>query len=96
MDQSFGIESHGKRRSGPHRAPVRYLVLIDAGGSAVARLFVADREAAGEFDASAEEVAVMTKGLAPEIGALGAEWDRALDGHSADERRAAEVYTLDV
>ena len=96
MDQSFGIESRGEHPPTPHRAPVRYLVLIDAGGSAVARLFVAEREAAGEFDASAEEVVVMTKGLTPELGALGAEWDRALDGHSADERRAAEVYTLDV
>jgi len=41
-------------------------------------------------------VALMTRGLAPAAGAAGPEWDRALEGHSAAERRAAEVYTLDV
>ena len=38
----------------------------------------------------------MTSGLAAVKGAAGAEWDRALGGHSAVERAAAEVYTLSV
>ena len=38
----------------------------------------------------------MMAGLIPTEGADGAEWDRALEGHSAAERRAAQVYTLDV
>jgi hypothetical protein len=38
----------------------------------------------------------MTMGLVPVRGAAGPEWDRALGGHSAAERNAAEVYTLDI
>ncbi len=38
----------------------------------------------------------MIGGLVPAKGADGPEWDRALQGHSQAERRAAEVYTLDV
>lgn len=38
----------------------------------------------------------MISGLVATRGAEGAEWDRALQGHSAAERRAAEVYHLDV
>jgi hypothetical protein len=38
----------------------------------------------------------MTQGLAAAHDAGSAEWDRALAGHSATERAAAEVYTLDV
>ncbi len=96
MNGGFGIESHADHPARPHRKPARYLVVIDAAGSAVARLFVDTRELVAEFDASAEEVAVMTKGLVAAKGASGAEWDRALDGHSADERAAAKVYTLDI
>ncbi|MBC7704056.1 MAG: hypothetical protein H7274_08985 [Rhodoferax sp.] len=62
----------------------------------VARLFLATREAAGEFDAGVEEVAIMTRGLIPESGATGPEWDVVLQGHNAAERSAAQVYTLDV
>ena len=53
-------------------------------------------ELVAEFDAGAEEVAVMAQRLTPRKGAQGAEWDRALEGHSARERAAADVYTLDV
>ena len=49
-----------------------------------------------EFDASTEETALMTRGLVPATGATGPEWDQALKGHSAAERAAAEVYTLDI
>jgi len=38
----------------------------------------------------------MIRGLAPSRDASGPEWDRALGGHSAAERAAAAVYTLDV
>ena len=60
----------------------------------VARLFLRNREPAGEFDAAVEEVADMTAGLVPVPGASGAEWDKALGGHNAAERGAAQVYTL--
>ncbi len=96
MSQTFGIESPGAHRHGPHRQPARYLVIIDAGGSMIARMFLDTRELVAEFDAAVEEVALMKKGLVPVIGALGPEWDRALDGRSALERSTAEVYTLDI
>jgi len=94
-DDSLGNEA-------PHYAPhvyrkrSRYLVLIDAAGAMVARLFDEQRRAVAEFDASSEEVAVMTTGLRPGKGADAAAWDDALDGHSLAERAAADVYTLDV
>lgn len=93
---SFGIEAPGPHTRTPLRPPARYLLLIDAGGSTLARLFTAAREPAGEFDASAEEVAVMTQGLQPATGASTPEWAAALEGHSPAERAAARVYTLDV
>lgn len=96
MNQGFGNESPREHSSAPHRKPVRYLVVIDSGGSAIARLFLDTRELVGEFDAGTEEVAQMTKGLAPATGADGPEWDRALEGHSASERSGADVYTLDI
>lgn len=77
-----------------HRKPSRYLVVIDAGGSVVARLFLDTRELVAEFDAGTEETAQMTAGLVPVQGANGPEWDHALEGHSAAERLAADVYTL--
>ncbi|MFO1340635.1 MAG: hypothetical protein U1F53_20845 [Burkholderiaceae bacterium] len=96
MNHGFGIEAHGGHPANAHRPPARYLLLIDAGGSTVARLFTAAREPAAEFDAGSEEVAVMTQRLSPSGGADAPEWDRALEGHSAAERAAAVVYTLDV
>ncbi|MGM9486187.1 hypothetical protein [Ideonella sp. YS5] len=96
MNNGFGMEAHGKQPANAHRKPARYLLLIDAGGSTIARLFTDTREAAGEFDAGSEEVAVMTQRLKPGSGATGHEWDRALEGHSAAERAAAVVYTLDI
>jgi len=95
-ERGFGIERSGGRARNPHRKPARYLVVIDSGGSTIARLFLDTRELVAEFDAGAEQVALMTKGLQPTKGAGGPEWDRALVGHSADERAAADVYTLDV
>ena len=96
MSQGFGSESPRAHVQRTHRRPARYLVVIDSGGFTVARLFLESRELVAEFDAGTEEAAQLTAGLVPAKGADGAEWDRALEGHSADERRAADVYTLPV
>ena len=77
-------------------APARYLVLIETGGSVLARLFDAAHRHVGDFDASSEEVAVMTTGLTPQQGAQGREWEPTLTGHNAGERAAAQVYLLDI
>ena len=88
------MESPSEHNHQPHRPPARYLVVIDSGGSMVARMFLESRELVAEFDAAVEEVSAMTNGLAPQVGALSSEWDRALLGHSATERAGAMVYTL--
>ena len=94
MSQTYGIPAHGASSSRPHREPVRYVVLIDAGGSGVAMLFLASYEKAWEFDAGAEEVRSMTAGIMPTVGAKGSAWDLALSGHSKAERDEARVYDL--
>lgn len=76
--------------------PAKFLVLIDSGGAMVARLFDEQRVQVAEFDATSEEVAVMTSGLVPDEGADAADWDKPLLGHNPQERREAQVYTLDV
>lgn len=96
MSQSFGSESPRAHIQTSHRKPARYLVVIDSGGFVVARLFLDTRELVAEFDAGTEEATQMTIGLVPVKGASGPEWDQALEGHSAAERSAAYVYTLDV
>ena len=96
MSQGFGSESPRAHAHTAHRKPVRYLVVIDSGGTTVARLFLDTRELVAEFDAGTEEAAQMTAWLVPTKGADGPEWDHALEGHSAAERSAAEVYTLDI
>lgn len=96
MAQVFGSEVPRRHSEAPVRKAARYLVVIEAGGSVAARLFVDTREQVAEFDASTEEVTLMTQGLVPTVGADGPEWDHALAGHGAAERRTARVYTLDV
>lgn len=99
MSQDYGIAASVPRRQGAadeHQPPARYLVVIDNGGSMVARLLLESRKPVAEFDAGSEEVAVMTRGLQPSYGATGTEWDDGLHGHSAEERRGARIYTLDV
>lgn len=96
MSQTFGMESPRAHPQASHRKPVRYLIVIDSGGSMVARLCLDTHEMVGEFDAAVEEVGSMTAGLIPAEGATGPEWDAALAGHSAEERAAARVYTLPV
>jgi len=96
MNQGFGIEPPSAHHHSPLQKPVRYVVIIESGGSMIARLFLASRELVAEFDAGTEEVVQMTQGLPATHEASTVEWDRALAGHSAAERAAAEVYTLDV
>ena len=96
MNHGFGIEPPSAHHHSPLQQPVRYVVIIDSGGSMIARLFLASRELVAEFDAGTEEVVQMTQGLPATHEASTVEWDRALAGHSAAERAAAEVYTLDV
>ena len=96
MSQGFGNElprAHGNTTPRPRS---RYLVVIDSGGFMVARLFLESREQVAEFDASTEEVAQMIGRLAPVDGAGDPAWDRALAGHSAEERSQARVYVLDL
>ena len=95
MDDGYGIPAPDPHRSGPHRAPVRFVVVIEAAGSTVIRLFDSRRELVSEVD-STEEIAEMTSGLEAVRGAQGPEWDRALGGHTARERADADVYTLEV
>lgn len=96
MSQDFGSPSPQAHVQTVHRGIARYLVVIDAGGVGVARLFLDNRDQVAEFDAGTEEAAQMIAGLVPAQGADGPEWDRALQGHGRAERRAAKVYTLDV
>ena len=96
MAQTFGIESHGEHSHTPHRPPARYLVILEAAGGMVARLYGKNFEPVGEFDAASEEVSVMTRGLAPATGASGSDWDAPLQAYEDTQRRRARVFTLDV
>ncbi len=96
MIDGYGIEVHAAHPDSRTSEPARYLVIIDSGGVPLARLFVASRRQVEEFDASTVEVGAMTIGHTPVIGAEGAEWDKALLGHSREERRTAQVYTLEI
>jgi hypothetical protein len=75
--------------------PARFLVLIESAGAMVARLFDARFTHLGDFDASSEEVAVMTSGVMPQRGVKGEHWGAALRGHSPEERAEALVFALD-
>jgi len=96
MSQDYGSATPQAHVQTEHRKIARYLVIIDAGGVGLARLFLDNREQVAEFDAGTEEAAQMIAGLVPAQGADGPEWDRALQGHGLAERRAAKVYTLEV
>lgn len=79
-----------------HSSPVKYLIMIDAGGSMVARLFDANRVHVTDIDASTEEVGATINSALPISSAADPVWDQALAGHSAAERAGAQVYTLAV
>jgi hypothetical protein len=79
-----------------HKTPAKYLVLIESDGAMVAKLFDGQFAHVNDFDASSEEVAVMTKGLMPQRSANDGTWAKVLAGHGETERRAALIFTLDV
>ena len=79
-----------------HSSPVKFLIMVDAGGAMVARLFDANRAHVIDMDASTEEVVDTIEGIAPVHGATDPVWDLALAGHTAAERAQAQVYTLAV
>jgi hypothetical protein len=76
--------------------PVRFLVLIEAAGAPVARLFDSDRTHILDIDATSEEVVDMTGGNTPQLGATDSLWDTMLSAHTREERRTAQVFTLDI
>ncbi len=96
MNDGFGHEVPPRHAQRQLRPVSRYLVVIDAPGGPVARLFSAERVPVAEFDAGTEDVAEMIKGADSSTGASGDEWMKALAGHTAAERAAATVYVLDV
>lgn len=96
MNQGFGHELPPRHARQEHRQVSRYLVVIASSAGPVAKLFLDSREQVGEFDAGTEEVTVMTRNASTSAGAGGPEWDKALRGHSAEERAAAVVYRLDL
>ena len=79
-----------------HSSPVKFLIVIDSGGSMVARLFDAKRVHVIDMDASTEDVVATTDGIVPTNSGAEPDWDRALAGHSAVERATAQVYALTV
>ena len=96
MIDGYGIEIHAAHPDSRTSEPVRFLVIIDSGGVPLARLFLSSRKQVEEFDASTVEVSAMTHEHTFVIGAEGREWDEALLGHSREERRTAQVYTLEI
>ena len=96
MNQGFGHEVPARHAGHALRPVSRYLVVIGSADGSLARLLLADRSQAAEFDAGAEEVGQLIQAAEVTTGAAGAEWDRALSGHTAAERAAALVYTLAV
>lgn len=96
MNDGFGHEVPGRHAQRTHRQVSRYCVVIASTDGTLARLFLADHTQVAEFDAGTEEVAELIKTASASTGAQGPEWDRALAGHTAAERAAATVYTLDV
>lgn len=96
MNEGFGHEVPARHEQQTHRQVTRYCIVIASTAGALARLLLADRTQVAEFDAGTEEVAELIKTASASVGATGPEWDRALAAHTAAERAAATVYTLDV
>ncbi|CAN5571669.1 hypothetical protein BH09PSE5_BH09PSE5_16720 [soil metagenome] len=76
--------------------PVKYLVLIDAAGAPVARMFDADMVHILDIDATSEEVVDMTGGHVPAYNAAESQWESMLAGHTLEERKSAQIFTLDI
>ena len=91
----YGIERPSSHIHREHRPKARYLVLIESAGPVIALLFTEARKLVADFDAGAEEVALMTRGLRGRQGA-DQQRNRTLAGHSREERAAAQVFVLDI
>ena len=96
MSQDFGSEVPKPHTEVLHRKVTRYLIVIPAPDGPIAKLLDTGREQLAELDANTEEVTTMLRGLAPVMGAAGADWDKALSGHSAEERASTAIYTLNL
>ncbi|RZL30269.1 MAG: hypothetical protein EOP35_24110 [Rubrivivax sp.] len=96
MNNGFGHEVPPRHEQKTHREISRWLVVIPSADGSLARLFSVDHTQVGEFDAGTEEVMELIKTASASTGASGQEWDRALAGHSDQERASATVYTLDI
>jgi len=92
MGQGFGQEMPRPHDLAGLRGVTKYLVIVPVMDGPIARLFLENREQAGEFDANTEEVSSMIKGITPSVGATGAEWDKALSAHSPTDRAQATIY----
>lgn len=96
MSQTYGMPMPSSHHAEARNAPVRYVVIIEGNGSAVARLMLETRAQVEEFEGGSPEVGQMIQGLVPTRGASGPEWDAALRGHTPRERAEAEVYLLPI
>ena len=98
MGQTYGMEAPRGAGAPDTQPPARFLVLIDSAtdNTRLARLFLVSRQQVAEFDAAGPEVLSITDGLLSQQDADSTEWDQALAGHTAAERRAAQVFTLAV
>ncbi len=79
-----------------HKTPVKYLVVIESDGAMLAKLYDERLVHVNDIDASSEEVAVMTRGLAPSHSGNQAPWVGVLVGHGEAQRLTAQVFTLSV
>lgn len=96
MSDGYGIEPPRPHAHAALRPPAKFLVVIDSGGVSIARLFLENRTLVSEFDAATEEVVQMVSGLVATQTAGDAVWDTAFQAHSAAERAAADVYSLEI
>ena len=94
MSQTFGIEASHPGGKMAHRSAVRFVVVIDSGGSRSAMLFSAQRELLAQIDAGSEEAASLVRGAEAVKGADQPVWDQALQGHAMEHRVAADIYAL--
>lgn len=94
MSQEFGISVPHQRTSLPQRQAVKYLMVMDIGGTKVARLFLESLELVNEFDAAVNEVVELIAGRLASSVDKDPLWANALRGLSADEQASAMVYTL--
>ena len=96
MSQDFGRESAHTHVQTEHRKISRFLVVIDAGGVGVARLFLDSREQVAEFDSGTEEAAQMISAWCPPRAPMVPNGTARCRATARPSARAAKVYRLDV